>query len=218
MLVTRSIEIDGAGAAAPQARRLLDAATDPDNQRFASFILLRAAIADFDERWNAAVLKVSEGRTEGCEAFFREVLAVQPSFGRGLFMLAAVLEKLDRMREALPFAEQAAKTEGNDPLVLDLLARARSEAGDLHGAAQVHHRAAALAPQDPRILRNAAVSLLRAGYGEEGVGLARISLALQADQPDLIELLEQFSKARRSLGMGLLKRAQRVFKPPKPST
>ena len=102
-----------------------------------------------------------------------------------------------------------ASEESDNAAVLDLLARARAEAGNLAGAAQAHHRAASLAAQNPRILRNAAISLLRAGYYYEGTGLAGASLALQPDQPELKELLRNAAARKEAEGAGVLGRIKR---------
>ena len=130
----------------------------------------------------------------------------------------ASLERLDRLKEALRYIEAAAATEeGDDPAVLDLLARARADAGNLAAAAQAHHRAASLAPQNPRILRNAAISLIRAGYYYEGTGLAGASLALQPDQPELGALLRE-AAARQEKGQGILGRARGLLRKIRRST
>ena len=195
-LVSLCLEIDGPEAAAPHARRLIDIATKMEDRRLGYYVLLRSRMEDFERRWDTAVLDVTEKDPSAAEAFFGEVVGLEPEFGRARFLLGAALEKLERMGEALPHLEAAAQTEGDDPGVLDLLARARADAGNLPGAAQAHHRAAILAPQDPRILRNAAVSLIRAGYVEEGAGFARASLAIQAEQPELDDLLREVAARR----------------------
>jgi tetratricopeptide (TPR) repeat protein len=212
-LVSLCLEIDGPEAAAPYARRLIDGATKPESRRLGYYVLLRSRMEDFERRWDAAVLDVTENDAAAAEVFFREVITLEPEFGRARFLLAAAIEKREGLGPALAHVEIAAQTEGDDPGVLDLLARARAQAGDAAGAAQAHHRAATLAPQDPRILRNAAVSMIRAGYIDEGIGLARASLALQPGQPEMEELLREisaqrsrrggvFGKILRSIGLG----------------
>ena len=122
--------------------------------------------------------------------------SLEPGFGRAQFLLGAALERLGRIADALPHLEQAAQTEGDDP------GRTRSArprprgGGNFGGAAQAHHRAATLAQQDPRILRNAAVSMIRAGYLDEGFGLAHASLAIQPEQPELDQLLREIAAQR----------------------
>lgn len=202
-LVSLCLEIDGPEAAAPYARRLIDGATKPESRRLGYYVLLRSRMEDFERRWDAAVMDVTEKDVEAAETFFREVITLEPEFGRARFLLAAAIEKRAGLLEALPHVEIAARTEGDDPGVLDLLARARAQAGDAAGAAQAHHRAAILAPQDPRVLRNAAVSLIRAGYIDEGIGFARASLALQPGQTEIEQLLEEII-AQRSRPGGVL--------------
>jgi Flp pilus assembly protein TadD len=210
-LVSLCLEIDGPEAAAPHARRLIDVATKMEDRRLGYYVLLRSRVEDFERRWDAAVLDVTEKDASAAEAFFGEVVTLEPEFGRARFLLGAALEKLERMGEALPHLEAAAQTEGDDPGVLDLLARARAHGGNLPGAAQAHHRAAILAPQDPRILRNAAVSLVRAGYVEEGVGFARASLALQPEQSDLLDLLGEVAARRARRRGGAVGQFLRTF-------
>jgi len=216
-LIELSLELDGPDAAAVQARRLIELVPFGESRRYAHAVILQAKIRDFEKRWDTAVGQVAEKDPAEAAAFFQEVVGIEPEFGRAHFLLGVALERLGRMREATPHLEQALLREGDDPAVLDLLARARGDAGDLPGAAQVHYRAAALAPKDPRILRNAAVSLVRAGFIEEGIGLAGISLAIRPDQPDLIALVRQLATAgkkdaRANLAerlSGILKRKKR---------
>jgi hypothetical protein len=67
-------------------------------------------------------------------------------------------------------------------------------------------------------LRNAAVSLLRAGYYTEGTGLAATSLALDPDQPDLREMLAKASKDLRRARGGILKKLRNLFGRSRPSS
>jgi Flp pilus assembly protein TadD len=139
---------------------------------------------------------------EEAASFFREVIEVEPDFGRAHFLLGVCLERLGRLAEAAPHLERAALHEADDPVVLDLLARARADAGDISGAAQVHYRAATLSPKDPRILRNAALSLLRAGFIDEGLSMANISLGIEPGQEDLITLIRDVSETARRAPKG----------------
>lgn len=212
LLTAWSLDSDGPQVAAPKARRLLEIAASPHTRRFAHLVLLRAAIPDFDARWDEAVRQVTEGDAAAGSAFFEEVVGAQPEFGRARFLLALGMERAGRLKDALPHLERAAAAEGDDPNVLDLLARSRSESGDNAGAAQVHNRAASLAPGDARILRNAAASLLRAGFVEEAIALGQASLNLKPDQQELRELIETIVKQRGAHPKPhLLDRVARLF-------
>jgi tetratricopeptide (TPR) repeat protein len=215
-LVTLCLEMDGPEAAAPHARRLIDIATKSEYRRAGYYVLLRSRMEDFEGRWDAAVLDVTENDGAAAEPFFREVVALEPGFGRAQFLLGGALEKLGRIAEALPHLEIAAQTEGDDPGVLDLVARALADAGNHTGAAQAHHRAAILAPQDSRILRNAAVSMIRAGYIDEGIGFARASLTLQPEQPELHDLLREVADRRHARRAGALAKLLRAIGMGKP--
>jgi tetratricopeptide (TPR) repeat protein len=193
LLVDLALEMDGPASAATHARRLIQIASIGDNRRFGFNVVLRAKVPDFEEKWAAAVQEVTGKNPAASESFLREIVDAEPEFGRAHFLLGVALERLGRLHEAAPHLEQAALYESDDPVILDLLARARADAGDLPGAAQVHHRAAILAPKDPRILRNAAVSLLRAGFIDEGITTAGVSLGIQPDQADLINLVRQLT-------------------------
>lgn len=199
-LVQLSLEMDGPAAAAQHARKLIALASAGATRRYAYGVILRSKIPEFGKRWDAAFEALSKLKTDEMEpaaAFFREVVDAEPEFGHANFVLALALEQLGRLREALPFVERAAVHEADDPSVLDLLARARADAGDIPGAAQIHYRAASLAPKDPRILRNAALSLVRAGFVEEGFSLGSISMALEPNQPDFITALKEHARTAR---------------------
>lgn len=212
ILTAWSFETDGPQVAAPKARRLLEIAASPHTKRFAHLVLLRAAIPEFDTRWDEAVRQVTEGDAAEGMKFFEQVILTEPDFGRARFLLAIGMERQGHLKEALPHLELAAATEGDDPNVLDLLARARAEAGDNPGAAQIHNRAAALAPGDARILRNAAASLLRAGFIDEAIGLGQASLNLKPDQQELRELIDAVIKQRGAHPKPhLLDRVARLF-------
>lgn len=194
------------------ARRLCEVAVSAEAKRYAHYILLKGRVDNLEARWDAAAREAMEGDAAVAEAFFREIVAAEPDFARAQFLLGSALDRQGRIVEARPHAERAAEGgEGEDPLVLDLLARARAESGDLSGAAQAHHRAAALAPQNSTILRNAAITLLRAGYPEEGMGLAGASLALDPEQEELRDLLQRVRHPRSPRTRGMLSRLQRFF-------
>ncbi len=204
-------ELDGPAAAMTQARRLLAIGPSLTIRRFAYQVLLRARFPDFEQKWDATVAAACEGDAASALDFLREVTAAEPAYGAGHFISAVALDRLGRPAEALPQAEMAAASEENDPIVLDLYARLLAQAERLPEAAQVHLAAASLAPQDARILRNAAVSLLRAGYPEEGTRFAHASLGLQAEQPDLLELLKELRPKRKRARASLAERAQRLL-------
>ncbi len=212
LLTAWSLQTDGPQIAAPKARRLLEIAKSPDTRRFAHIVILRAEVPDFEARWDAAVHQAIEGEAAQSLGFFEEVIRADPDYGRAHFLIAIGMERLGRLKEALPHLEKAAASEGDDPNILDLLARARAEAGDDAGAAQIHNRAASLAPGDARILRNAAASLLRAGFVEEAIALGQASLKLSPDQQELRELLDTIIQHRGAQPKPrLLGRVARLF-------
>jgi Tfp pilus assembly protein PilF len=205
-------ELDGPPAAMPQAHRLLAIGPSLTNRRFAYQVLLRARLSDFETRWDATVAAACEGDAALSLDFLKEVIEAEPMYGAGHFILAVALDRLGRPAEALPHAEKAAACEESDPVVLDLYARLLAQAERLPEAAQTHLTAASLAPRDPRILRNAAVSLLRAGYPEEGTRLAHTSLGLQPEQPDLLELLKDIRPKRKSIGSAVTERTKKLLR------
>lgn len=204
-------ELDGPAAAMPQAHRLLATAPSLANRRFAYQVLLRVRMTDFETRWDATVAAACEGDAASSLDFLQEVIVAEPSYGAGHFILAVALDRLGRPADALPQAEQAAACEESDPIVLDLYARLLAQAERLPEAAQVHVAAASLAPQDARILRNAAVSLLRAGYPEEGSRLAHTSLGLEPGQPDLVDLLKGLKPKKMTIGSALTAGKRRLL-------
>jgi Tfp pilus assembly protein PilF len=184
------LEIDGPAAAMVQARRLLKIAASTQIRRYAYQVLLRARLSDFESRWDPIVAAACEGDAETALDFLRSVIEAEPEYGPGHFILAVALDRLGRAEDALKHAGLAAAAERDDPILLDLYARLLAQAERFEEAAQVHLTAASLATRDARIIRNAAVSLLRAGFPEEGTRFAQASLSLQPEQPDLIELLK----------------------------
>ncbi len=204
-------ELDGPPAAMPQAHRLLAIGPSLANLRFAYQVLLRARMSDFEARWDAVVAAACEGDAASALDFLKEVIAAEPAYGAGHFILAVALDRLGRPVDALPHAEEAATREESDPIVLDLYARLLAQAERHPEAAQVHLTAASLAPRDARVLRNAAVSLLRAGYPEEGTRLAHTSLGLQPEQPDLLELLKDLKPKRKTIGTALTERTRKLL-------
>lgn len=186
--------LEGAQAVRPAAERLVRDSANPETRRRMHIALLRATRADFDEAWKQAVQAAYDGDARQAATFFSSLVEERPAFGAAHFFLAIALERLGDPSGTAKHAEEAVATEPADPLVLDLLARVRAAAGRLEEAARIHHTASTIAPGDPRILRNAAVSLLRAGYTPEGTALAHASLSLNADQPDLVEILKEHTR------------------------
>ncbi|MBM3286336.1 MAG: tetratricopeptide repeat protein [Candidatus Eisenbacteria bacterium] len=210
------LDLEGPGAAAAQARRLLEIATQVPVRRFAYQVLLRSLIPDFEARWKQAIENTFEGDAESAVSFLREVVTAEDGYGTAHFFLGTALERLGRAKEAVPHLREAIASEGNDPIVLDVLARACAAAGDLEDAARLHHTAASLAPGDARVLHNAAVSLLRAGYSEEGISIAQSSLAIQPEQDDLIDLLKKSLPPSRKKAAKLAEHAGRILRKKKP--
>lgn len=209
-LTSALMELEGAESAMPHARRLLKETTNTELRNFAFYVLLKARLPEIDEQWDETVENAVSKDAAAAETYLRKVIELEPNFGRAHFLLALSLERQGRSSEALFHVESAAASgESDDPNVLDLLGRTRGAAGNAAGAAQAHHRAASLAPQNPRILHNAAVSLLRANYFHEGTGLAAASLSIEPDQPDLRELLEKATKKLAAPKRGVVAKVRR---------
>lgn len=163
----------------------------------------RKLLADHEDfvqaRYNLAVLYQVRGKLDLARLAWQEVIQQRPDLPYPHAKFGELLMDLGRPQEAMEQFAQAAKLGGDDAATWQNLSVAAQACGSLGRAVVAAKKAAALAPNDPRIyLRLGGLHLeLYRQTGKtdllrEALTHWRKSLVLNADQPAVKKLLDQY--------------------------
>jgi uncharacterized protein (TIGR03790 family) len=131
-----------------------------------------------EARFQLAARAESRGDHAAAAEHYREIVAVEPKQVDALTRLARTLgERLERPKEAVPFAERAYTASGREPLAADLVGWMHHLSGDRRAAAYFLDQAAVGAPEDPHVLIHLAV--VQAALGNTARARAVLEAALK---------------------------------------
>jgi len=100
---------------------------------------------------NQGALFLARGEYKSAEASLKEAIRLNPGYGLALYNLGVSIAEQGRDQEAIPFFEQAEKSGPATPGLLNALARAYREVGDLPRASAALRRSLTINPDQPEI-------------------------------------------------------------------
>lgn len=137
------------------------------------------------EYYNIGSAYFDLGELEKSATYLSRAIELSPQLARGSYNLARVYVLQERYDDALALLDRLLAEDPENSLVIETIAYAHYEAGDLAQAAEWYARAERTNPADPQLLRNRAAVELELGDAEAALAALRRALELDADDPAL---------------------------------
>ncbi len=141
------------------------------------------------EYYNIGSAYFDLGELEKSATYLSRAIELSPELARGSYNLARVYVLQDRHDEALELLDRLLTEDPGNSLVIETIAYAHYQAGDLERAAEWYGRAEQVNPTDPELLRNRAAVALELGDSQTALAALRRALEYDEDDPDLALML-----------------------------